>query len=161
MMLYFIDFNGFYLHGEFIFKELAYYCVDTSETKVFHFSSNRNFTDLSRKEKNVVQYYESQIHGIPWDVGYSSLSELKNMLPLTKYDVIILNRSNKKRLLQSITHHTAYEVICLPEITQHTMNIYSNSYNFFCISSFHSSSSRCALKNVHIYYNICKSWLSV
>jgi len=152
MSQYILDYKGFYLNRELIVKELAYYCLESDVTKVYHFKPEINFVDLSEKEQNVVRYYEKHVHGIPWNSGYFSPSDISRIVPTLSNDVVYVNSSKIKYVASFLANQCL--VLDQQILTTQTKKSCINPELVFCISAFHSKSPYCALHNV---LNICSS----
>lgn len=155
-----IDVQGFrYKKKEFILKELAAVCVNTSEYRHYIFKPPYPFCSLSHEEKKQYRWLErNYLSGIQWRDGHSKLSELPQLLHslcrmvaennsqhVKCKDVIILCKGTiKKSFLQPYFKWNTVldldDLSSLPSLKLSTENK--------CLQHANYSSSHCALGNV-------------
>jgi hypothetical protein len=155
-MIYILDIQVFILNRSILVKELAYYCMETQIRNVYHFTAPILFWEPSPKNTNVIRYFESCVHGIPWNLGYVSSSELVNVLKFKPKDKIMVNGRWKKDYIMSLVGDTC-EVCDMSSLIRE-QNFSLNVDTVFCISSFHSSQSRCAVNNVKYFAQCLKQY---
>jgi hypothetical protein len=155
-MIYILDIQVFILNRSILVKELAFYCIETQIRNVYHFMPSISFWEQSPKNRNVIRYFESCVHGIPWNLGYVSTSELVNVLKFKMGDKIMVNRGWKKDYIASLVGDTCEVCDISSLILEHKLSL--NVDTVFCISSFHSSQFRCAVNNVKYFAQCLKQY---
>lgn len=80
-MKYLLFAEGFMLKGGFIFKEIAFYCVETKILKQYIInSSSKLYNNLSSREKKTVTYCEKNLHQIKWFTKGKSFQYVKYLI---------------------------------------------------------------------------------
>lgn len=79
-MIYIVEFEGFALATQFIFKEVSLINVDTEECTNLFLRSPFPRKCLSAKDKQNVNFCESHLHKIKWFSGIHKFREFKNLL---------------------------------------------------------------------------------
>ena len=144
MKKYVIEFQGFYCHDKFCFKELSVYNIEEKQLKHFLIKSPFRFIFLSEKEKRGVRYCEKHLHKIFWNNGVEKFNEVKNFLHglITPNDIVYTKGENKVKVLESFFNFgcVIYDV--------NDFNIFTNLQEketfFDCPLPFHKDNRFCS-----------------
>jgi len=80
-MKYLLFAEGFMLKGGFVFKEIAFYSLETNVLKQYIVNSpSKMFSNLSSRERKTVSYCENNLHRIQWFMRGKSFQHVKHMI---------------------------------------------------------------------------------
>lgn len=102
-MKYLLFAEGFMLKGGFVFKEIAFYSMDSNILKQFMVNSpSKLYNNLTIREKKTVSYCENQLHKILWFMRGKSFQHVKHLInkELKVGDEIYTKGDQMKRFIE-------------------------------------------------------------
>jgi hypothetical protein len=102
-MKYLLFAEGFMLRGKFVFKEIAFYCLETNVLKQYIINSpSKVFNTLNKKERQTVNYCENHLHQIKWFTKGKSFHHVKYLInrELQSSDEIYTKGDQMKKFIE-------------------------------------------------------------
>lgn len=138
-----IEFEGFKLKSKFCFKELSICELDTGICSHFFIKPNKNYYQLSPKERKNVTYCERNLHGIYWRAGIDRFQSVQSYVNnLVKEGAVVYTKGFEKVQILEKSFVIPGPILDFNELNLEFFNSYEGVRP--CPLSFHKNSSHCS-----------------
>lgn len=153
-MKYLLFAEGFMLKGGFVFKEIAFYCMETNILKQYLINSpSKLFNNLTSRERKTVAYCENHLHRIKWFIKGKSFQYVKHLInrELKIGDEIYTKGDQMKKFIE-LQINPRCRVIDIDSTVSNGVMFEKNlkEYDIKCLLSFHQDIHHCAVNKTFV-----------
>jgi hypothetical protein len=158
-MKYLLFAEGFLLRGKFVFKEIAFYCLETNILNQYIISPpSKVFNTLSQKERRTVSYCENHLHRIKWMTKGKSFMYVKYLVNkmLQSQDEIYTKGDQMKRFIELQINPRCRVIDFDSTVSSGVRFDKTLKETGHCQLCFHENTDHCAVNKAHVCLNNMK-----
>jgi len=147
------------LKGGFVFKEIAFYCVETNVLKQYIINSPpKLFENLNHRERKTVMYCENNLHKIKWFTRGKSFQHVKYLInrELKSGDEIYTKGDQMKKFIELQLNPKCRVIDFDSTLSSGVWFDKTMNESGFCQLCFHQDTYHCAVNKAYVCLSIMK-----